>query len=771
MEPSNPTPEHHPLTSQSPAAAEPPIEQQTVREWLTRNGSTLVFVAVIVALMYQWLGLEGLGTAALVAIGLGMVIFIHELGHFLVAKWCDVHVETFSIGFGPPLPGCKFQRGETTYMVALFPLGGYVKMVGEGAENEEEDNDPRSFKNKAVWQRMAIISAGVFMNMVLGIGCFIFVYMTHGVERVPGVIGKVDAGSPAWQEGAMTGALIYRIGHVSDPYFEQLKPVVALSSKGQKLDFVFGQPGQPKTVTVIEPRKADGQPPLIGIAPPPCLKLLPAQAKKSRDLPVLYGSAAAAAEPAFEWADEIVATTDPDHNGAVTPLKNDPRNPEQAQPDYFEYHRRIERMVGKEFKVRVRRAAADPNTPSREVEIAIPPAYHSTLGLRMKMGKIVAIRNDSPAAKAGVQISEPKSDGDEIIGVTAIYPDGRRLAWGQPKQSPEGGKPLDLDPMRLPWELIRKGDPKEVQLTVLRLSKEQHKPVPVELALDWDNRFRFDDEVPIGANSPLAIPQLGLAYTVETTVDGVVPGSPAAKTRAETGEAIEKGDVIEAVCHYLPPEKGKAVRPQKRLRHFFFEEEDWTKLEPGGWALVGYYFPHQEIKQLDLRVKRGDQTFRVHLQGVDDKDWPMASRGLILASDFRMHKAQNLIEAISLGFDRAFQFIKTIYGSLQALLTGRVPINSVTGPIGIAATAYKVAGMDIYSLILFLGIISVNLAVVNFLPIPVLDGGHMVFLVYEGLRGKPASETVRIGATYVGLALIGCLMLFVICIDVGRYFW
>ena len=95
----------------------------------------------------------------------------------------------------------------------------------------------------------------------------------------------------------------------------------------------------------------------------------------------------------------------------------------------------------------------------------------------------------------------------------------------------------------------------------------------------------------------------------------------------------------------------------------------------------------------------------------------------------------------------------------------------MSGPIGIAATAYEFADMDIYMLVLFLGIISVNLAVVNFLPIPVLDGGHMVFLIYEGLRGKPASETVRIGATYVGLALIGCLMLFVIYIDVGRYFW
>src|SRR5213596_3310574 len=103
-------------------------------------------------------------TVALVALGLGLVIFIHELGHFLAAKWCDVHVETFSIGFGPPLPGCSYTWGETTYMIALIPLGGYVKMVGEGGDTEENEDDPRSFKNKTVYQRMLIISAGVIMN-------------------------------------------------------------------------------------------------------------------------------------------------------------------------------------------------------------------------------------------------------------------------------------------------------------------------------------------------------------------------------------------------------------------------------------------------------------------------------------------------------------------------------------------------------------------------------------------------------------------------------
>jgi regulator of sigma E protease len=107
---------------------------------------------------------------------------------------------------------------------------------------------------------------------------------------------------------------------------------------------------------------------------------------------------------------------------------------------------------------------------------------------------------------------------------------------------------------------------------------------------------------------------------------------------------------------------------------------------------------------------------------------------------------------------------------MRNLITGRLSVKNLGGPIKIAETAYGVADYDFYQFMLFLGMMNINLAVINFLPIPVLDGGHMVFLIYEKLRGKPASEKVRIGATYAGLLLIGSLMLFVIFLDVSRWF-
>jgi regulator of sigma E protease len=94
-------------------------------------------------------------------------------------------------------------------------------------------------------------------------------------------------------------------------------------------------------------------------------------------------------------------------------------------------------------------------------------------------------------------------------------------------------------------------------------------------------------------------------------------------------------------------------------------------------------------------------------------------------------------------------------------------VKLISGPITLARLSYLFAGEDIWTLLLFLGLISINLAVVNFLPIPVLDGGHMVFLIYEGLRGKPPPVAVQAGLTYLGLGLVLTLMLWA----VGRDLW
>ena len=139
-----------------------------------------------------------------IAIGLGLVIFVHELGHFAVARWCGVLVERFSIGFGPVM--FSFRRGDTEYAISAVPLGGYVKMLGQADTPEELEptDDPRSYQNKSVGKRMAIISAGVIMNLIFG---FIFATIAYkvGVKIQPAVIGSTSPGDPAWKENLQPG--------------------------------------------------------------------------------------------------------------------------------------------------------------------------------------------------------------------------------------------------------------------------------------------------------------------------------------------------------------------------------------------------------------------------------------------------------------------------------------------------------------------------------------------------------------------------------------
>jgi regulator of sigma E protease len=160
----------------------------------------------------------------------------------------------------------------------------------------------------------------------------------------------------------------------------------------------------------------------------------------------------------------------------------------------------------------------------------------------------------------------------------------------------------------------------------------------------------------------------------------------------------------------------------------------------------------------------------ITLQAEPDLTWPLADRGLLLMSDHRRQQAGSLVEAVTFGLDRTWGFIEQIYLNLSSLITGRISTESLGGPIEIASQAFSFAGEDLFTFALFLGIISINLAVVNFLPIPVLDGGHMVFLIYEWLRGRPPSEGVRVVATYIGLAIIGSLMIFVFYLDINRRF-
>ncbi len=156
---------------------------------------------------------------------LGILIFIHELGHFMVARFCGVKVEVFSLGFGKKL--IKWKKGDTLYCVSLFPLGGYVKMFGHeyGKEVEEKEKSV-AFLHKKLWQRMAIVLAGPLMNFFLAAFIFTCLSMFSGDRRAHPVVGELDLSRPAAQAGLVYGDRIISIDEIAVKNIKEVRRVI-----------------------------------------------------------------------------------------------------------------------------------------------------------------------------------------------------------------------------------------------------------------------------------------------------------------------------------------------------------------------------------------------------------------------------------------------------------------------------------------------------------------------------------------------------------------
>jgi regulator of sigma E protease len=170
---------------------------------------------------------------------LGVLIFVHELGHFLVAKWAGIRVERFSLGFPPKMIGKTV--GETEYCLSWIPLGGYVKMAGENPDEEEVTGDPREFMSKTIGQRSAVILAGPLMNFVTAMLIFIGVLFLHGRDVIDPdnvVIGPVVADGPADQIGLKRGDIIVAVDHDPVSSFETMASIIH-ARPGDSLDITW----------------------------------------------------------------------------------------------------------------------------------------------------------------------------------------------------------------------------------------------------------------------------------------------------------------------------------------------------------------------------------------------------------------------------------------------------------------------------------------------------------------------------------------------------
>ena len=181
---------------------------------------------------------------------LGVLVFIHELGHFLLARWNGVRVLTFSLGFGPKI--LKVQRGDTEYCISIIPLGGYVKMAGENPEDQPTGRDDE-FLAKSKWQRFQILIAGPAMNILLAV-VLLAVVLMQGADVLayleqPAVVGVVQPGSPAEKAGIQPGDQITQFGTAHVTTWEHLEMAVAARPE-REVDVVVTRDGREQRLKV-----------------------------------------------------------------------------------------------------------------------------------------------------------------------------------------------------------------------------------------------------------------------------------------------------------------------------------------------------------------------------------------------------------------------------------------------------------------------------------------------------------------------------------------
>lgn len=690
----------------------------------------------------------------LVLVAFGLVIFVHELGHFLVAKACGVKVEKFYIGFdvgGAKL--FKFRWGETEYGIGALPLGGYVKMLGQednparireeieraqrmkagegppsspdstpdsaqqAAPPEQEGGseqpplsdeelrhaqaalyDPRSYLAQSVPKRMAIISAGVIMNLVFAFVFAVVAYMI-GVTELSVGVGEVLPGQAAWKVGLREGDEILQIAGEKAETWNDLTSQVRLGDLEQGVPILVQRPGEeaPFEVTVTPDR--NGSFPTIGIGPPTKLQLNSYMPRG--EAPVYPGSAADRSKLDFVAGDRIVAVGGQPIESVIewdAALAANADRPLEIT---------IERMVASE-------ADADVLTPVR-LSGVLPPNPMLHLGLVMGMGEIATVQQGSPADLAGIR------PGDAILRIDGEEPG---------------------DPMLLPTKLNRRGG-ETVRLAILRGEKDELE-IPVKSREVTWIEFPFMPSAYL-TDIPMPLPSLGLTYRVLNRVSTVRPGTPAAAKGLRSGDVIVQAKVI-------PPEG------EETTLAFNDSQRNWPIL----MATLQLIPPKSKV-ELTLE---GDRT--VVLEPAEAALWFNPHRGLIFDVKTVTQTAESPAEAVSLGFDKTVESTLLVYQFLQKLFTQISP-RALSGPIGILQAANAAANQGIADLLIFLTLLSANLAVVNFLPIPILDGGHFVFLAYEGIRGKPASEKVQVALTYAGLFVLLTLMVWVFGLDLGIF--
>ena len=297
------------------------------------------------------------------------------------------------------------------------------------------------------------------------------------------------------------------------------------------------------------------------------------------------------------------------------------------------------------------------------------------------------------------------------------------------------------------------------------------KPATIRLTVTPDETAPYRREVQ--ANEPVDVPSLGICYPIDPKIVEVVPDSPAAKA------GLKPGDVISTLTLKVaePPSRGGILA--RILAWFGFTDKkdggkpktvDFEyKFSDKSASWWGAFIRVQDRQYHDISLTVNNASKGVSVMPRVDPKWFYTVRGFEFQGQRRTLPAQPFKQAISSGFHRTVRAVMIVYATFRSLFQRRVSIKHLGGPIMIFRMGYSAAGTSFPVLVFFLGFLSVNLAVLNFLPIPPLDGGQLVFLIAEKVRGRPLPESAVAAGQWVGLIFVLCLMVFVTGQDIYRW--
>jgi len=608
-----------------------------------------------------------------VVFGLGLVVFVHELGHFIAARLCKVDVRVFSLGFGPPL--ISFMRGGTRYQVALVPIGGFVAMSGEHPGERRGPAQPGDVLAKSVGQRFFIYSAGVLMNLLFAVVLLPILFWV-GVPFTRPMFGEPTPGGPAWKAGLVAGTTVLEVAGTRVFDFGQITSEVALADAGE-IDLLVQEPGAsaPRRIFVVAEQGPDGFR-VLDVDPPfdPEHRLFVAQ-----------GSIAA-----------LAGLSNDDRLMAVV-----------GQPAGLTVVRQLARAVapGRDLELVVANASGEERQVALDLEWE-PGLGSPLIGVAPLANRVVAVRGGGPFAELVEGVSAGPTRDEATLRLTFVR--GRVVG--------DADDLLDalLFESAGATTLVR-GDGEAIDATA---AFEAHVAARGDL---------------VRAASDIAlVPDLATSFVRPREGDAALAAGIATGDRIVEigGESVANWDELIA-----------AVR---------------SGVDGGG------------LVELVCERRTADGVVKTR-HSVTPRPSAWADIGFELGSARYVHRTTSPSEALSAGLASARKNFEDVWLALRRIATAEISSRNIGGVISMSVISYHTAKEGPSKLLFFLCILSINLAVINVLPVPVLDGGHLLFLIVEKLKGAPVSERVLGYSQMVGFVMIVSLVVYVTWNDLQRW--